>query len=333
MRPITRSALTVTTVAAAVLAVAAPAGAQAGSTGVTRGAPTGATGTTTTTLPTAGSVVRAKGITRTILSVTRPANAPGQVLYLTKVRIAPKSKLAEHFHDGTQIATVQSGVLTYRITSGSTVITNAKGVARTVTGPRTVRIRAGESLVEGAGLTHYGANATAKPVVILTAALIADGAGLSTPVGTAATGTEFSISTSTAVTENRLSTITTPAGPRLIGTAVETANATVGAGPAQGEAVRVSLAEQITYLNDTGPWSAILTLTFTDGSTMVSAVQGATISTAQGGATFAATVQVLGGTGTYAGVTGGTGTYTGGRPGPLGTTALPTTISLRVTGV
>ena len=319
----------------AALAVSTPtaAWAEAGSTGVTRGAPTGATGTTTTTLPTAGSVVRAKGITRTILSVTRPANAPGQVLYLTKVRIAPKSKLAEHFHDGTQIATVQSGVLTYRITSGSTVITDAKGRSRTVTGPKTVRIRAGESLVEGAGLTHYGSNTTARPVVILTAALVADGAGLSTPVGTGATGTEFTISTSTAVTENRLSTINTPAGPRLIGTAVETANATIGSGPAKGEGVRVSLAEQITYLNDTGPWSAILTLTFADGSTMVSAVEGATIATAQGGATFAATVQVLGGTGRYAGVTGGTGTYTGGRPGPLGTTALPTTISLRVTGV
>lgn len=330
MRPISRSALIATVAVAAALAAASPVGAQAGSTGVTKGAPTGATATT---LPAAGSVVKANGITRTILSVTRPANAPGQVLYLTKVRIAPRSKLSEHFHDGTQIATVQSGVLTYRITSGSTVITNTKGATRTVSGPKTVKIRAGESLVEGAGLTHYGANSTSRPVVILTAALIADGAGLSTPVGTGATGTEFAISTSTAVTEDRLITIPTPAGPRLLGTAVETANATIGAGPAKGESVTVSLAEQITYINGAGPWSAILTLTFADGSTLVSSVSGATIPTAQGGATFAATVQVLAGTGRYAGATGGTGTYTGGRPGPLGSTALPTTISLRVTGI
>jgi quercetin dioxygenase-like cupin family protein len=332
MRTTVRTFL-IASVVTAVVAGAAPAWAETGSTGVTRGAP-GVTGTmgAASAQPAAGSVVRAKGITRTILSVTEPANAPGQVLYLTKVRIAPKSRLTEHFHDGTQIATVQSGVLTYRITSGSTTITNAKGVARTVTGPRTVRIRAGESLVEGAGLTHYGSNATTRPVVILTAALIASGAPLATPVGTGATGTAFSIAADLSVTENRLVTIPSAAGPRLIGTAVEQATAPVTTGPAKGESVRITLAEQITYVNGAGPWTAVLTLAFPDGSSIVGSVAGATVPTAAGGATFAGTVQVLGGTGRYASVTGGTGTYTGGRTGALGATALPTTITLQVTG-
>lgn len=331
MRTSVRAALTATAVATT-LALGSAAWAEAGGTGVTRGAPTGARGASTTTLPVAGSVVRAKGITRTVLSVSRPANAPGQVLYLTRVRIAPKSRLTEHFHDGTQIASVQSGVLTYRITSGTVTITGRNGTVRTVTGPRTVRIRAGESLVESAGLTHYGSNATSKPVVILTAALIAEGAGLSTPVGTGATGTEIAIAADLSVTENRLLSLETPAGTRLIGTAVETAGATVGAGPAKGQAVRVSLAEQVTYVNGAGPWSAILTITFGDGSQILGSVAGATVPTGEG-ATFAGTIEVLAGTGRYSAVTGGTGTYTGGRTGVLGASALPTQITLRVAGL
>ncbi|MFM7061002.1 MAG: cupin domain-containing protein [Actinomycetes bacterium] len=331
MRTSVRAALTATAVATT-LALGSAAWAEAGGTGVTRGAPIGATGASTTTLPVAGSVVRAKGITRTVLSVSRPANAPGQVLYLTRVRIAPKSRLTEHFHDGTQIASVQSGVLSYRITSGTVTITGRNGTVRTVTGPRTVRIRAGESLVESAGLTHYGSNATSKPVVILTAALIAEGAGLSTPVGTGATGTEIAIAADLSVTENRLLSLETPAGTRLIGTAVETAGATVGAGPAKGQAVRVSLAEQVTYVNGAGPWSAILTLTFGDGSQILGSVAGATVPTGEG-ATFAGTIEVLAGTGRYSAVTGGTGTYTGGRTGVLGASALPTQITLRVAGL
>ncbi|MFM8303091.1 MAG: cupin domain-containing protein [Actinomycetota bacterium] len=308
--------------------VAVPVGAGANTTGTTA-----TVGVTPPTLPVAGSVVRANGITRTILSVSAPANAPGQVLYLTRVRIAPKATLTEHFHDGTQIASVQSGVLTYRITGGSTVITDRDGTARTVTGPTTVRIPAGASLTEGAGLTHYGGNDTAKPVVILTAALIAEGAGLATPVGSTTPGTPLTISTTTGVTENRLVTLATPAGSRLVGTAVETADATVGNGPLAGRAVSVTLDKQITYLDGSGPWSAVLTLRFADGSTIVGAVQGATVATNGGGAAFAATIAVLGGSGAFAGITGGTGTSTGGRSGALGATPLPTEIALQVTGL
>lgn len=313
-------------------AVLVPTGAWAetGSAGVTKAAPTGAT---TVTRPPAGSVVRANGITRTVLSVSVPANAPGQVLYLTRVRIAPKATLTEHFHDGTQIAAVQSGVLTYRITGGSTTITDADGTVRTVTGPTTVKIPAGASLTEGAGLTHYGGNDTTKPVVILTAALIAEGAGLATPVGSTTPGAPVTISAVTEVTENRLVTLATPGGARRVGTAVETANATVGSGPLAGRAVAVTLEEQITYLDGSGPWSAVLTLRFDDGSTIVGAVQGATLASDDGGAAFAGTIAVLGGTGALAGITGGTGTYTGGRTGALGATPLPTEIALQVTGL
>ncbi|MDQ1432304.1 MAG: hypothetical protein QOF40_2906, partial [Actinomycetota bacterium] len=43
------------------------------------------------------------GITRAALGEATPANAPGQVLYLQRVTIAPGAKLVEHFHQGTQV--------------------------------------------------------------------------------------------------------------------------------------------------------------------------------------------------------------------------------------
>jgi quercetin dioxygenase-like cupin family protein len=122
------------------------------------------------------------GITRTILTQTSPANAPGQQLYLQEVRIAPGAKLATHYHQGTQIASVQSGVLTYNIVSGTVSVTRADGKTDDVTGPATVRLRRGDAITETPSLVHYGANKGKKPVVILLAALLATGAPLATPV-------------------------------------------------------------------------------------------------------------------------------------------------------
>jgi quercetin dioxygenase-like cupin family protein len=332
-----RNARWTTGVALTTLALLVPtaAWAEAGSTGVTRSAPAA----TATSLPAAGSVVRAKGITRTVLSVSEPANAPGQVLYLTRVRIAPKARLSEHFHDGTQIATVESGVLTYRITSGSVTITRADGTARTVTGPRTVRIRAGQSLVEGAGLTHYGANATTKPVVILTAALIATGAGLSTPIGTAATASTGlfgpdGLAVDLTVPTRNVATVG-PAKDRTAGSLIETGTGTVGddrasTGPYQ---VRLDATVLFSYVGGSGPFTGVFTYTWpADGSTLVAMASGATVATADGGATFAATLGVVGGTGRFAPVTGGTGTYTGSRAGAVGS-PIATRTRLSVSGL
>ena len=336
MRNLRRTVIGTTIVLGAVMP--STAWAEAGGTGVTRGAPTGATAATATTLPGAGSVVRAKGITRTILSVTRPANAPGQVLYLTKVRIAPKARFTEHFHDGTQVASVQSGVLTYRITSGTVTIAGANGRTRTVTGPRTVRIRAGESLVEGAGLTHYGSNATSKPVVIVTAALVAEGAGISTPVGRGSTGTGLFGTGGLAVTltipSSSIATVG-PDGSRTVGALDESGTGTVGddrssTGPYE---VRLDAKVLISYVRGSGPFNGVMTYTWpTDGSTIVVTASGATVATADGGATFAATLGVVGGTGRFAAVTGGTGTYTGSRAGAVGS-PITTTTTLTVLGI
>jgi quercetin dioxygenase-like cupin family protein len=124
------------------------------------------------------------GITRTILAQAIPGNASGQTLYLEEVRIAPKAKLATHLHEGTQIASVRSGVLTYNIISGTVTVTRADGSTKDVAGPATVQLRRGDAITETPTVVHYGANKGKVPVVILLSALLATGAPLATPVTT-----------------------------------------------------------------------------------------------------------------------------------------------------
>src|SRR3954452_13322950 len=143
--------------------------------------------------PPSTTTTASNGITRAPLGQASPANAPGQVLYLQRVAIAPGAQLAEHFHQGTQVARVVAGVLTYDIASGSATVTHVDGRTETLTAPAAVKLRPGESLVETQGLVHHGSNAGKKPVVIELAALLQDGAPLATPVGQGATGTVLSL--------------------------------------------------------------------------------------------------------------------------------------------
>jgi quercetin dioxygenase-like cupin family protein len=121
------------------------------------------------------------GVTRTILAQAAPANAPGQQLYLQEVTIAPKTRLGSHHHEGTQVARVRSGVLMFNVVSGTVSVTRADGSTEELTGPATIRLRPGDSIIERSDLVHYGANNRGKkPVVILLAALLAEDAPLAT---------------------------------------------------------------------------------------------------------------------------------------------------------
>jgi quercetin dioxygenase-like cupin family protein len=133
--------------------------------------------------PVAATTVKGSGVIRTPLGEATPANAPGQTMYLQQVTITPHAKLPTHFHQGTQVARVISGVLTYNIVSGTAAVTRADGKTENVTGPKKVLLRPGDALVETRTLVHFGANDTDKPVVIELAALLEQGAPLATPVG------------------------------------------------------------------------------------------------------------------------------------------------------
>src|SRR5262249_30327109 len=122
-----------------------------------------------------------------------PANGPGQELYLQRVTIAPGAKLPQHFHQGTQVAHIRTGVLTYDVESGTAAVTRANGKTETVNAPATIKLRPGDGLIETQGLVHFGSNQGKRPVVIEIASLLQAGAPLSTPVGQSATGTPLKI--------------------------------------------------------------------------------------------------------------------------------------------
>ena len=224
-----------------------------------------------------------------------PANAPGQQLYLQRVTIAPGAKLPEHFHQGTQVARILGGVLTYDIASGTATVTHANGTTETVSAPATVKLRKGDGLVETQGLVHHGSNAGKVPVVIEIASLLQAGAPLSTPVGKSATGTPLQV---TADLDSQSRTLHTVGAD---GSMTYGWNQLVGTATVDGQPVGVELLGNVNYVKGSGPIFGFVTFTFADGSTLGMQFQGAATATANGDETsFAATLGVIGGTGRYA---------------------------------
>src|SRR5437763_12038865 len=89
----------------------------------------------------AAAKVQGSGVIRTPLGEAMPANAPGQTMYLQQVTITPHAKLPEHFHQGTQVARVISGVLTYNIVSGTAAVSRSGGKTEDVSGPNKVLLQ------------------------------------------------------------------------------------------------------------------------------------------------------------------------------------------------
>lgn len=284
--------------------------------GTAAGAQTTTTSSAATTTTTGSS--SSNGITRTELGSALPANGPGQELYLQRVTIAPGATLPEHFHQGTQVAHIVSGVLTYDIASGDAIVTRADGTQQTVGAPATVKLRRGDGLVETQGLVHHGSNAGKKPVVIEIAALLQQGAPLSTPVGKSATGTSLQIS---APLESQSRTLHTVGAD---GSVTYGWNQLVGTATVDGQAVNVEMLGNVSYVKGSGPIFGFVTYTFADGSTLGVQFQGAATASSNGDETkFAATLGVVGGTGRYATATG-TGIFQGSRQAALGTTVSST---------
>jgi len=268
------------------------------------------------------SKAQGSGVTRTPLGEAAPANAPGQQLYLQRVTIAPHAKLAEHFHQGTQVARVVSGTLTYNIVSGTAAVTRADGKTEDVAGPTKVLLQPGDSLVETASLVHYGANDTSTPVVIELAALLQQGAPLATPVGTGATGTPLHLTTAlTSQTRTLLN-----AGPQ--GSITYGWNRLTGTSRLDGKNVSVDMLGNVNYVAGNGPFFGFVTFTFDDKSTLAVSMQGQAVQSPNGASTVAATLGIFGGTGRYEKATG-TGTFAGARPAAVGAT-VDSTFDLQV---
>jgi hypothetical protein len=114
-----------------------------------------------------------------------PVGANGRTLALSIVTIPTGVRLPLHYHQGTQIAYVERGVLSYTVKTGSVRV--MKGLAdqsprlvRTIRAGQTGNISAGQWLVEQPSV-HHTAKAKAR-VVVLLANLLRNGAPPATPV-------------------------------------------------------------------------------------------------------------------------------------------------------
>lgn len=121
-------------------------------------------------------------VSRIAYGQTDPANAPGQTLYLHQVTIPAGVALPKHHHEGTQVATIQAGDLTYHVEENTVTVNHADGTSEQVSAPAVIVLHPGDGLVEPEDMVHWAENKGTVPVVILLTSLLTKDAPLSTPV-------------------------------------------------------------------------------------------------------------------------------------------------------
>jgi mannose-6-phosphate isomerase-like protein (cupin superfamily) len=112
--------------------------------------------------------------------------APDRTLGLTRVEIPAGAKLALHHHQGTQIAYIDSGVLTYTVVEGHVKVRRGTPgvdahVVKKITAGHTGRIKPGEWIVEQPTDHHKAANKGHQKITIFLSTLLKTGAPPSTP--------------------------------------------------------------------------------------------------------------------------------------------------------
>jgi quercetin dioxygenase-like cupin family protein len=136
-----------------------------------------------------GQVIAQSGsptVTRTPLAQsTKVKGASHRTLGLSRVVIPPGGTIALHHHEGTQVAYIQSGVLTYTVQDGSVSVmrgpADAGTLVRRITAGSTGRIAEGQWIVEQPSTIHRAANKGDAKVVIYLSTLLKTGAPPSTP--------------------------------------------------------------------------------------------------------------------------------------------------------
>jgi quercetin dioxygenase-like cupin family protein len=117
---------------------------------------------------------------------TKPKGAKGRTLGLSKVVIPAGAKLALHRHEGTQIAHIATGTLSYTVRNGKVRVRRGPAedpeFVRTIKAGQTGRIKAGQWIVEQPSDIHRAANDGQEKIVIYLATLLRSGAPASTPV-------------------------------------------------------------------------------------------------------------------------------------------------------
>src|SRR5262245_24642473 len=84
--------------------------------------------------PTAPGTTAVAVLKQTLASEVDPPGAPGRTLTLMRYTIAPGAQLSPHIHPGVQLASIESGELTYTVISGTATVTRATGTKEEVSG-------------------------------------------------------------------------------------------------------------------------------------------------------------------------------------------------------
>jgi quercetin dioxygenase-like cupin family protein len=137
-----------------------------------------------------GQVIAQSGSTVTrapLAQSTKVKGVKGRTLGLSRVTIPPGGTIALHHHEGTQVAYVQSGVLTYTVKEGSVTVRTGPAdnpaTVRKIDAGQTGKIAAGQWIVEQPSTIHQAANNGKSKIVIYLATLLRTGAPPSTPNG------------------------------------------------------------------------------------------------------------------------------------------------------
>jgi len=134
--------------------------------------------TTTASTVAAGSVAAEPVVKDVLAEMVDPPGGTGSTLTLIRYTIAPGAQLSPHIHPGVQLASIESGTLTYTVESGTAVVHRADGTEEPVTGPAVTTLGPGDAVQETGDMLHFGANDTAEPVVILATLLTENGKDL-----------------------------------------------------------------------------------------------------------------------------------------------------------
>lgn len=133
------------------------------------------------------SEIAPSAVRNALAQTSQVRGAPQRTLVLSRVTVPPGAKLALHHHLGTQVARIESGVLTYTVQRGSVAVRRGESdqspkIVSTIKAGQTAQIRAGQWIVEQPSAIHQAANNGSAPVVIYLATLLEKDAPPATPV-------------------------------------------------------------------------------------------------------------------------------------------------------
>ena len=121
-----------------------------------------------------------------IARTVNPIGAKGRALGLSRVVIEPGAKIPLHYHEGTQVAYIQRGVLTYTVATGHVDVMTGPGddgtFVRRIKAGQTGKLRPGQWIKEVPSEHHRARNNGKEKIVIYLANLLKKDAAPSTLV-------------------------------------------------------------------------------------------------------------------------------------------------------